>query len=88
MNIGGYQFGYFEKSPPAGGPPVINLLPSSLEFELRVLEPATLAKFRARAEVDAARARDVYLRDRIGQTHTFRQRIPLRTASMVPSDNY
>jgi len=58
-------------------------LPAYLDIELRVLEPATLAKFRARAETDLTRATN-YLAAQIGHTHVFRQRIPVRTAATLP----
>jgi hypothetical protein len=55
-------------------------LPAYLDLELRVLEPATLAKFRARAETDLNNATN-YLARQIGHTHVFRQRIAVRTAA-------
>jgi hypothetical protein len=55
-------------------------LPAYLDLELRVLEPATLAKFRARAQTDLDNATN-YLARQIGHTHVFRQRIPVRTAA-------
>jgi hypothetical protein len=55
-------------------------LPAYLDIELRVLEPATLARFRARAETDLTRATN-YLAAQIGRTHVFRQRIPVRSAA-------
>ena len=58
-------------------------LPAYLDLELRVLEPSTLAKFRARAETDLTRATN-YLAAQIGHTHVFRQRIPVRSAATLP----
>jgi hypothetical protein len=58
-------------------------LPAYLDLELRVLEPATLAKFRARAETDLNNATN-YLARQIGHTHVFRQRIPVRIAATLP----
>jgi hypothetical protein len=58
-------------------------LPAYLDLELRVLEPATLAKFRARAETPGPQATD-YLARQIGRTHVFRQRIPVRSAATLP----
>jgi hypothetical protein len=57
-------------------------LPAYLDIELRVLEPATLAKFRARAQTDLDNATN-YLARQIGHTHVFRQRIPVRTAGTL-----
>jgi type II secretory pathway pseudopilin PulG len=57
-------------------------LPAYLDIELRVLEPATLARFRARAETDLTRATN-YLAAQIGRTHVFRQRIPVRSAATI-----
>ena len=54
-------------------------LPAYVEVEIGVLEPATLAKFRARTN-DLPAARD-YLSKHVGQVHLFRQRIPIRPAA-------
>jgi len=59
-----------------------NNLPAYLDLELRVLEPATLARFRARAQTDLTVATN-YLARQIGRTHVFRQRIPVRTAATL-----
>lgn len=62
-------------------------LPAYLDLELRVLEPATLAKFRAREQADlqnGTTTRLEYLGRQIGHTHVFRQRIPVRTAATLP----
>ena len=53
-------------------------LPAYLDLELRVLEPATLARFRAQPDFDRATN---YLARQIGRTHVFRQRIPVRSAA-------
>ena len=59
-------------------------LPAYIEIELAVLEPANLARFKARAELDPTpnkqTARD-YLRRKAGQVHIFRQRVPIRPAA-------
>lgn len=55
-------------------------LPVFLDLELRVLEPAALARFRAREQTDLNRATN-YLAAQIGRTHVFRQRIPVRSAA-------
>ena len=68
---------------PAGYSFVYSNLPAYLDIELRVLEPATLAKFRARAENPGPQATD-YLAKQIGHTHVFRQRIPVRSAATLP----
>jgi hypothetical protein len=58
-------------------------LPAYLDLELRVLEPATLAKFRVREQSNPA-DRLPYLSRQIGRTHVFRQRIPVRSAATLP----
>jgi hypothetical protein len=55
-------------------------LPAYVDVELRVLELNALAKFRARSEISRDRATN-FLAGAIGQTHVFRQRIPLRPAA-------
>jgi type II secretory pathway pseudopilin PulG len=57
-----------------------NALPAYLEIELAVLEPTTLAKFRAREEIGPAQATG-YLTRQIGRTHIFRQRVAIRPAA-------
>ena len=62
-------------------------LPAYLDIELRVLEPSTLAKFRAREQADllsGTTTRLEYLGRQIGHTHVFRQRIPVRSAATLP----
>lgn len=62
-------------------------LPAYLDLELRVLEPATLAKFRTREQADllsGGTSRLEYLGRQIGRTHVFRQRISVRTAATLP----
>jgi Tfp pilus assembly protein PilV len=56
-------------------------LPAYLDVELRVLEPATLARFRVREQANPAEGLN-YLARQIGRTHVFRQRIPVRTAAL------
>jgi hypothetical protein len=56
-------------------------LPAYLDIELRVLEPATLARFRAREQSNPGERLN-YLRRQIGRTHVFRQRIPVRSAAL------
>ena len=61
-------------------------LPAYLDIELRVLEPATLAKFRAREQTDILNGttnRLEYLGRQIGRTHVFRQRISVRSAATI-----
>ena len=54
-----------------------------VQFRLeRVLEPATLEKFKYRAETDPAGARDIYLINKASRMHVFRQRIPIRPADV------
>jgi Tfp pilus assembly protein PilV len=62
-------------------------LPAYLDLELRVLEPATLARFRVREQTDllaGGSTRLEYLNRQIGRTHVFRQRIPVRAAALHP----
>lgn len=54
-------------------------LPSAIELELGILEPQTLANYRARPGIAN------YLYERIGRTHLFRQRIPIRTSEAANS---
>lgn len=55
-----------------------NALPAYLDVELGVLEPAALEQFRSFPTPNSARA---FLRERAGQVHLFRQRIPIHTAA-------
>ena len=59
-----------------------NDLPAYVDIELAVLEPSALAKFRVREETpdNGVRARE-FLRNQIGKTHVFRQRVPIRSAA-------
>ena len=66
-----------------------NALPAYLDIELAVIEPATLARFKAQWDIDVTqngpngpptRATN-YLARRIGQTHIFRQRIAIRPSA-------
>ena len=57
---------------------ISNALPTYLEIEIGVLEPATLEQFRSFPAPNAAQN---FLRDRAGQVHLFRQRIPIHTAA-------
>jgi Tfp pilus assembly protein PilV len=56
-------------------------LPAHLDLELRVLEPAALARFRAREQTNPGERLN-YLDRQIGRTHVFRQRIPVRAAAL------
>ena len=55
-------------------------MPSYLEVELAVLEPALNEKFQARVENDFQTATN-YLHGKAGQVHIFRQRIAIRSAA-------
>lgn len=57
-----------------------NDLPAYVDVELTILEPSTLAKFRAREEIGQAEALE-YLKRQVGRTHVFRQRVAIRPAT-------
>jgi hypothetical protein len=54
---------------------VSNAVPAYLDFELGVLEPKTLERFKSIGDRNAQRA---YLSNHAAQVHIFRQRIPIR----------
>ncbi len=60
----------------AGNLPV---LPASIELELGILDPQTLASFRARTNTPSFNPQQ-YLRDRASRVHLFKQRIPIRVS--------
>lgn len=55
-------------------------LPAYVDVELAILEPSTLAKFRAQSEVSFENGTN-YLSRQIGRTHVFRQRVAIRPAT-------
>jgi hypothetical protein len=57
-------------------------LPSYIDIELAILEPATLEKFKYRTETDPAGARNLYLIKKASRMHVFRQRISIRPGSV------
>ena len=57
-------------------------LPSYIDIELAVLEPATMEKFKYRTETDPAGARNIYLLNKASRMHVFRQRIAIRPGSV------
>ncbi len=57
-----------------------NTLPAYVDIEIAILEPSTLAKFRAREEAGQLQALE-YLQRQAGRTHVFRQRVAIRPAT-------
>ena len=57
-----------------------NALPAYLDIELAILEPSTLAKFRAREDIGLPQANE-YLQRQVGRTHVFRQRVAIRPSA-------
>jgi type II secretory pathway pseudopilin PulG len=60
-----------------------NALPTTIDMELGILEPKTLAYVRARSDIPSFDARG-YLSGRATRVHLFKQRIPIR-ASLPPN---
>ena len=69
-------------------------LPAYVDIELAVIEPSPLTKFKARWELDLDASlvhpwkSTNYLAARIGQTHVFRQRVPIRPIASDPAIRY
>ena len=72
----GYAFPTNHVLGPVAGLPA---LPAIIELELGILEPQTLAAFRARTNIPSFNAQQ-FLKDRANRVHLFKQRIPLRAS--------
>ena len=83
-NAQGFFAGYSCTNLSANGLLIAQILPSFVEVELAVVEPAVLERFNARIDqgpplsITAARN---YLARKSGQVHVFRQRVPIRPAA-------
>lgn len=69
-------------------------LPAYVDVELAVMEPSTFAKYRVRWQQDvdsnytAPWKSTNYLAQHIGQTHVFRQRVPIRPVATDPAARF
>jgi prepilin-type N-terminal cleavage/methylation domain-containing protein len=69
-------------------------LPAYVDVELAVMEPSTLAKYKVRWQQDVDSGYAVpwrstnYLAQHIGQTHVFRQRVPIRPVATDPAARF